>query len=81
MTPLGSAGNTIHHNNVVFNALDMIQNEIFYREEERNIDQLSQGAGLVQKSLVYLIGEDYHDFSSKSNKKTEMSYAISESSQ
>lgn len=53
----------------------MIQNEIFYREEERNIDQLIQGAGIVQKSLVYLMGENYYDFSSKSNEKTEMSHA------
>lgn len=74
VTPLGnSAGNTKRHNNVVFNALDMIQNEIFYREEERDIGLTIQGAGLIQKSLVYLIGDDYYDFSSKRNKKTEMS--------
>lgn len=73
VTPLGSTGNTIRHNNVVLNALDMIQNEIFYREEERDIGHTIPGAGLIQKSLVYLIGDDYYDFSSKSNKKTEMS--------
>uniref|UniRef100_A0A336M6R0 CSON012672 protein n=1 Tax=Culicoides sonorensis TaxID=179676 RepID=A0A336M6R0_CULSO len=63
VTPLGSSGKSQsnHPTNLVFNALDMIQNEILYRDEDRVINV--EGAGLIKKSLIYLIGDELFETS------------------
>lgn len=58
-------GNT-QQNNIIFTALHIIEHEIFYSERCIEQEQIKyrDGAGLLEKSLIYLLGTTLIDNSS-----------------
>lgn len=62
---VSSNGNT-QQNNIIFNALHIIEHEIFYSERSIEQEQIKyrDGAGLLEKSLIYLLGTTLIDNSS-----------------
>lgn len=65
-----TSGNILYPNNMIFNALHMIENELFYREEPQ-IEAIVRG-GLVTQSLAYLVGDlwDFYETRTKTDKDT-----------
>lgn len=66
-----NTGNVAQHpNNVIFNALDMIDNQLFYREE-RQVEPPPRG-GLVTESLNYLVGDHWNFYSTSDSSSKSM---------
>lgn len=65
---LKSSGNVQSTNNLLFTALNMIDTELFYREEPPIEPPVVHG-GLVTQSLAYLVGDlwDFYETNTKTN--------------
>lgn len=67
---VSASGNVLYpNNNLVFSALNMIDNELFYREEPQ-IEPIVRG-GLVTQSLAYLVGDLWDFYETETRTKTE----------